>query len=194
MCRPAPERWRPQGQVACATLFTCTRTLTLVALRAASVPSEARARIVRESELNTERKSRPICSSRPLHNAICFDPDNGHSYKCVPIPWGVAQISRLTMHGVDGRGGVCLNGTRGRGACPQGSLLCRLDVAALASGAEDVVAPNVAAPGVGDSARVSPSLSFAANQRALVAQTSVPKRSLSSGVLNHRLPAGRAAF
>lgn len=172
---PPPRAGGREDRVACATLLTFTCALTLGALRAAAARSEARARIVRESELDTERKSRPICSSRPLHNSTtCFDPDNGHSYKCVPTPWGAAELSRLTRPGVDGRGGVCLNGTRGRGACPQGSLLCRLDVAALASGAEDVVAPSVAPPGVGDSAQVS--ISLAANLRGLVAQACAPSR------------------
>ncbi len=180
MCAgPTPRAGGREGRVACATLLTRTRALTLGVLRAAAVRSEARARIVRESELDAERKNRPICSSRPLHNATCFDPDNGHTYKCVPTPWGAAELSRLTRPGVDGRGGVCLNGTRGRGVCPQGSLLCRLDVAALASGAEDVVAPSVAPPGVGDSAQVS--LSLAANLRGLVAQAFVPSpRAISS--------------
>lgn len=173
--RSTPARWRPRGQGGMRHPFEIHCALTLGALRAAAARSEARARIVRESELDTERKSRPICSSRPLHNSTtCFDPDNGHSYKCVPTPWGAAELSRLTRPGVDGRGGVCLNGTRGRGACPQGSLLCRLDVAALASGAEDVVAPSVAPPGVGDSAQVS--ISLAANLRGLVAQACAPSR------------------
>ena len=119
-------------------------------------PSEARARIVRESELDGQRKTRPICSNRPLHNLTCYDPDNAHSYTCVSTPpWGAAELSRLTRASGDGRGGLCLNGTRGRGACPPGSLLCRLQVTSLASGAQDVVAPSVAIPGVGDAALVS---------------------------------------
>ena len=119
-------------------------------------PSEARARIVRESELDAQRKTRPICSNRPLYNLTCYDPDNAHSYTCVSTPpWGAAELSRLTRASGDGSGGLCLNGTRGRGACPPGSLLCRLHVTSLASGTQDVVAPSVAMPGVGDAALVS---------------------------------------
>ena len=148
----AAAKYARSRSVACkharSDVFSCSLLLP---------PSEARARIVRESELDAQRKTRPICSNRPLHSLTCYDPDNAHSYTCVSTPpWGDAELSRLTRASGDGSGGLCLNGTRGRGACPPGSLLCRLHVTSLASGAQDVVAPSVAMPGVGDSALVSP--------------------------------------
>ena len=110
----------------------CPRRLSL--LRTAA----ARARIARASARDYDRKTQPICSHAPLRGASCYDPDNGHSYKCVQTLWRGAQLAELFAGSPSTA--LCLNGTRGAGACAQGSLLCRIDLSALAQGSEDVIA------------------------------------------------------
>lgn len=72
-----------------------------------------------------------ICAGRPLRGSTCFNPDSGLSYRCVDAPEPHREELFSPEHG-----SVCLNGTRGRGACELGQLLCRLNVSSIITGAE----------------------------------------------------------